>query len=112
MMTITVDLGERAYPIYIGSGLLGRAGLLDPHLQGRDALIVTNTKVGPLYEGRLRGMVTRGRIESVVLPDGEAHKNLVTVETVLDALVDGRFGRDCVVLALGGGVVGDIAGFA
>lgn len=112
MMTITVDLGERGYPIYIGSGLLGRAGLLDAHLRGRDALIVTNTTVGPLYEGRLRGMLTRGRVSSVILPDGEAHKNLVTTETVLDALVGHRIARDGVVLALGGGVVGDIAGFA
>ena len=111
-MVITVNLGERSYPIYIGSGLLGRAGVLDPHLRGRDALIVTNTVVGPLYQGRLRGMIARGRVESVVLPDGEAHKNMVTTETVLDALVSHRFSRDCVVLALGGGVVGDLAGFA
>ena len=62
--------------------------------------------------GRLRGMITKGRVESVVLPDGEAHKNIVTTETVLDSLVNHRFSRDCVVLALGGGVGGDIAGFA
>jgi 3-dehydroquinate synthase len=112
MMTITVDLGDRGYPIYIGSGLLGRAGLLEPHVRGRDVLIVTNVTVGPLYMGRLRGTLTRGRVEVVALPDGEAHKNIVTTETVLDALVDHRFGRDSVVVALGGGVVGDIAGFA
>jgi len=112
MITITVDLGERAYPIYIGSGLLGSAGLLDPHLRGRRALIVTNTTVGPLYEARVRAMVGGGRVESVVLPDGEAHKTLATMERILDALVAGRYGRDAVVIALGGGVVGDIAGFA
>jgi 3-dehydroquinate synthase len=112
MMTITVDLGDRSYPIYIGSGLLGRAGMLDPHLRGRDALIVTNTTVGPLYQARLRGMVTGGRVAAVVLPDGEGHKNMATTEVVLDALVRERFSRDGVVLALGGGVVGDIAGFA
>jgi 3-dehydroquinate synthase len=112
MMTLTVELGARSYPIYIGRGLLGQAGLLDRHLRGRDALVVTNTTVGPLYEARLRGMITQGRVASVVLPDGEAHKNLVTVETVLDALVENRLARDGVVLALGGGVVGDIAGFA
>ncbi len=111
MITITVDLGERGYPIYIGSGLLGRAGLLDAHLRGRDTLIVTNVTVGPLYLDRVRGF-GKGRVEAVLLPDGEAHKNMVTTETVLDALVQHRFGRDCVVLALGGGVVGDIAGFA
>ena len=112
MMTITVDLGARAYPIYIGSGLLGRAGLLDPHLRGRDALIVTNTTVGPLYLGKLRGMLSRGRVESVALPDGEEHKQLDTTALILDALVEARFSRDCVVIALGGGVVGDMAGFA
>jgi 3-dehydroquinate synthase len=112
MMTITVELGERAYPIYVGSGLLGRPGLLDPHLAGRDVLIVTNTTVGPLYEQRLRAMLAQNRVATVTLPDGEAHKNIVTVETVLDALVHGGHGRDCVVAALGGGVVGDIAGFA
>jgi 3-dehydroquinate synthase len=111
MITITVDLGERGYPIYIGSGLLGRAGLLDPHLRGRDALIVTNTTVGPLYQERLRAMITKGRVAAVTLPDGEAHKTVRTTETVLDALVQHRFSRDGVVLALGGGVVGDIAGF-
>ena len=111
-MTITVDLGERSYPIYIGSGLLGRAGLLDAHLRGRDALIVTNTTVGPLYQGRLRGMIGKGRVEAVVLPDGEEHKNLDTIALILDALVGHRFSRDGVVLALGGGVVGDMAGFA
>lgn len=111
-MTITVDLGQRSYPIYIGSGLLGRPGLLDAHLRGRNALIVTNTVVGPLYQGRLQGMITRGRVSVVTLPDGEAHKTLATAGTVLDALVEHRIGRDGVVLALGGGVVGDIAGFA
>ncbi|MCC7257169.1 MAG: 3-dehydroquinate synthase [Gammaproteobacteria bacterium] len=112
MMTITVDLGARSYPILIGSGLLGRAGLLDPHLRGRDALIVTNTTVGPLYLGRLRGMITKGRVSSIELPDGEEHKTLATTALILDALVQHRLGRDGVVLALGGGVVGDMAGFA
>ncbi|MBM4195853.1 MAG: 3-dehydroquinate synthase [Gammaproteobacteria bacterium] len=112
MLTITVDLGARGYPIFIGSGLLGRPGLLDTHLRGRDALIVTNTTVGPLYLGRLRAGLGRGRVETVELPDGEEHKQLDTTALVLDALVGGRFGRDSVVIALGGGVIGDLAGFA
>jgi 3-dehydroquinate synthase len=115
MMTITVDLGDRSYPIYIGSGLLGQPGLLDPHLGGRDALIVTNTTVGPLYLDRLLGMIgtgRKGRTESLLLPDGESHKTMATTGTILDALVRYRFGRDSVVIALGGGVVGDISGFA
>jgi len=112
MMTITVDLGARSYPIFIGSGLLGRAGLLDPYLRGRDALIVTNTRVGPLYQARLQAALGQGRIEVVVLPDGEEYKTLDTTAMILDALVRYRFSRDGVVLALGGGVVGDMAGFA
>jgi 3-dehydroquinate synthase len=112
MITITVELGERSYPIYIGSGLLGRAGVLDLHLRGRDVLIVTNEVVAPLYLGRLRGMITRGRVETLALPDGEAHKDLATAGRILDALVAHRLARDGVVIALGGGVVGDIAGFA
>lgn len=112
MMTLTVDLGARSYPIYIGSGLLGEGGLLARHLHGRDALIVTNTTVGPLYQGRLQDALAPGRSAVVTLPDGEAHKHMATVEVVLDALVAQRIGRDGVILALGGGVVGDIAGFA
>ncbi len=118
MMTITVDLDTRSYPIYIGSGLLGRRGLLDPHVAGRDALIVTNATVAPLYLDRLLGTIrtagssSRGRVESLTLPDGESHKIMATAERILDSLVAHRFGRDCVVLALGGGVVGDVTGFA
>ncbi len=112
MMTITVDLPDRSYPIYIGSGLLGHPGLLDPHVGGRDALIVTNTTVGPLYLTQLSAMLASSQVESVLLPDGEACKTMATAELILDALVTNRFGRDCVVVALGGGVVGDITGFA
>ena len=118
-MTITVDLDTRSYPIYIGSGLLGRAGLLEPHIAGRDVLAVTNTTVAPLYLDRLLALVRppgpaarAGRVESLVLPDGESHKTMATAEAILDALVGQRYGRDCVVLALGGGVVGDVTGFA
>lgn len=114
MTTISVELGEHSYPIHIGSGLLGRKGLLDPHIAGRDLLIVTNTTVGPLYLDRVRDGLAGGgqRMESVVLPDGESFKTMATASIILDALVGGRFARDCVVLALGGGVVGDITGFA
>ncbi len=112
MMTLTVDLGERSYPIYIGSGLLGASDLLTRHLRGRDALIVTNTTVGPLYQRQLQDAPGVSRCSVLTLPDGEAHKHMATVEHVLDALVDQRIGRDGVILALGGGVVGDIAGFA
>jgi 3-dehydroquinate synthase len=111
LTTIAVDLGERSYPIYIGAGLLDRAGLLDGHLGERSAFIVTNRTVGPLYLERLKKSLGNRRLESLALPDGEAHKNMVTAETVLDALVEHRYARDSVLIALGGGVVGDIGGF-
>ena len=111
-MTLNVDLGARSYPILIGSGLLSRRDLLEPHLRHRDVMVVTNEIVGPIYLEPVRALLAGSRVATVVLPDGEQHKTMATVNRVLDALVEARFGRDCVVLALGGGVVGDIAGFA
>jgi 3-dehydroquinate synthase len=112
MLTLTVDLGDRSYPIFIGSGLLGQADILESHLAGRDVFIVTNTTVGPLYEATVRKLLGRSRVASVALPDGEEYKTMATLGTVLDGLAAARCGRDAVVLALGGGVVGDMAGFA
>ena len=112
MDILNVDLGSRSYPILIGSGLLARADLISQHVPGRDVLLVTNTIVGPLYSSALKqGLGTR-RVVEVTLPDGESHKSLGTVARMLDVLVANRFARDCTVLALGGGVVGDMAGFA
>lgn len=110
--TLTVELGSRSYPILIGSGLLTRADLLARHIPGRDLLLVTNTTVGPLYAAALKQGLGDRRIVEVSLPDGEAHKTLATVSRMLDVLVANRFSRDCTVVALGGGVVGDMAGFA
>ncbi|MBX5463802.1 MAG: 3-dehydroquinate synthase [Steroidobacteraceae bacterium] len=112
MNTLTVELGSRSYPILIGSGLLTRADLLARHIPGRDLLLVTNTTVGPLYAAALKQGLGDRRIVEVSLPDGEAHKTLATVSRMLDVLVANRFSRDCTVVALGGGVVGDMAGFA
>ena len=112
MDTLNVELGERSYPILIGTQLLQDVALLSSHVRGRDVLLVSNTTVAPLYAVSLtRGLGTR-RIVEVTLPDGEAHKNLTTLSRMLDVLVANRFGRDCTVVALGGGVVGDMAGFA
>jgi len=111
-ITLNVALGERSYPILIGSGLLSRRELIEPHLRRRDVMVVTNETVGPIYLEPVRALLAGSRVATCVLPDGEQHKTLATVGRVLDALVEARFGRDCVVLALGGGVVGDIAGFA
>jgi 3-dehydroquinate synthase len=112
MQTVTVELGERSYPIHIGGGLLGQPQLLAPVLGRRDAIIVTNDVVGPLYLAAARAACGGRCRAEVVLPDGEAHKTMATIGRVLDGLVAARAGRDAVIVALGGGVVGDIAGFA
>jgi 3-dehydroquinate synthase len=109
---LPIDLGERSYPIVIGSGLLGDAGLLARHVQARDLLVVTNETVAPLYLVKLQAGLAGKRVRAVVLPDGEQYKTLSVLERVFDALVDARMNRDACVIALGGGVVGDMAGFA
>jgi 3-dehydroquinate synthase len=110
--TLTVELGDRSYPIVIGDGLLDSGFDLSPYLPGRTCLIVTNETVAPLYLDRLKACLPGIEVESVSLPDGEQYKTLATVEAVLDTLVAMRAGRDTTIVALGGGVIGDIAGFA
>ncbi len=112
LITLTVNLGTRSYPILIGNGLLAERRILDPYLRRRDVMIVTNETVGPIYLEPVKALLAGSRLATTVLPDGEQHKTMATVGRVLDALVEGRYGRDCVIVALGGGVVGDIAGFA
>jgi len=110
--TLKVELGSRSYPILIDDGLLGRSDLLREHVSARDLLIVSNTTVAPLYLDGLSAALQPRRIVEAVLPDGESHKTLANVSRILDVLVANRFGRDSSVIALGGGVVGDMAGFA
>jgi 3-dehydroquinate synthase len=112
VQTLQVDLGHSRYPISIGSGLIANRELLDAHIRGRDLLIVTNTTVAHLYLEKLMGGLAGRRVAECILPDGEQHKTLQTAGWVFDALVGNRMNRDATVLALGGGVVGDIAGFA
>jgi 3-dehydroquinate synthase len=112
VQTLHVDVGHSRYPITIGPGLLGDATLLRAQIGGHDLLVVTDTTVAPLYLGRLRAALGDRRIADCVLPDGERHKTLSTAARVFDALVEAKLNRDVTVLALGGGVVGDIAGFA
>jgi 3-dehydroquinate synthase len=109
---LEVELADRSYPILIGAGLLGQPGLFQQQLQARDVLIVSNTTVAPLYLSQLAASLGTRRKVEVILPDGEAHKTLATAARVIDVLVANRFARDSAVLALGGGVVGDLAGFA
>lgn len=112
MQHIEVSLGKRSYPIYIGAGALGPKAELDKAIPSRDVLIVTNTTVGPLYASKLAAALAPRRCLEVALPDGEVHKTLANVSRILDVLIANRFARDATVLALGGGVVGDMAGFA
>ena len=102
----------REYPIVIGAGVLDDAALWQAHVPHRQVCVVSNVVVAPLYLPRIREMLAGREVIEVILADGERHKRLESVASILDALVDARFNRDCVVIALGGGVVGDIAGFA
>jgi 3-dehydroquinate synthase len=112
MRSLVIDLGERSYPIMIGPGLLDDSAVLARAVAARDALVVTNETVAPLYVDRLTRSLPGKRVAAVVLPDGEQHKTLATLSRVFDALVERRMNRDACVVALGGGVVGDMAGFA
>ncbi|MBU1329545.1 MAG: 3-dehydroquinate synthase [Gammaproteobacteria bacterium] len=112
MQTLHVDLGERSYPIYIGADLLGQAQLLAPHIVGRQVAVVTNETIAPLYLERLLASLAGYNVVSIVLPDGEAHKNWETLQLIFDGLLGARHDRRTTVIALGGGVIGDMAGFA
>lgn len=114
MQTLKVELGERSYPIHIGNGLLSRADLIAEQLRKQKAAIVTNTVVAPLYLPQLKkALESRGvDVISIVLPDGEAHKNWETLNRIFDALLENRCERSTTLIALGGGVVGDLGGFA
>ncbi|MDH3980006.1 MAG: 3-dehydroquinate synthase [Gammaproteobacteria bacterium] len=112
MKTLTVDLGARSYPIHIGQNLLDDPALLTPHIHGRQVLVVSNETVAPLYLDRLLALLTDFDVATVILPDGEQFKNLDTLNTIYTALLEHRLNRGCTLVALGGGVVGDITGFA
>ena len=112
--TLDVALGERAYPIHIGNGLLSRADLILPHLKTKRVAIVSNEIVAPLYMSSLcKSLGEVGvAITEIVLPDGEEHKNWQTLNLIFDGLLSNRCERSTTIIALGGGVIGDMAGFA
>lgn len=112
MKTLNLDLGERSYPIYIGRDLLGNTGLLGRHIMASQVMIVTNETVAPLYLERVKQALSGFQVGEVVLPDGECYKNLEVWNRIFDALLQSRFNRRCTVVALGGGVIGDMGGFA
>lgn len=112
MVTVQVSLGDRSYPIHIGPGLIDDGELLRRSIPARQVMIVTNEIVAPLYLGRLERSLNAPQQHSLVLPDGEEQKNLATMGAVIDRLVAEGFRRDACLVALGGGVIGDLTGFA
>ncbi len=114
MQTLHVDLGDRSYPIHIGPGLLSRPELILPHLPQKRVVVVTNTIVAPLYLAQVKtALETAGvAVAQVVLPDGETYKNWETLNLIFDALLTQRAERKTTLIALGGGVIGDMTGFA
>ena len=112
MDTITVSLGERSYPIHIGAGLLAGSRELVGATAAKQLLIVTNETVAPIYLARVEAAFAERKPRSLILPDGEQYKNLEGLGRIVDELIEGGFHRDACILALGGGVIGDLAGFA
>jgi 3-dehydroquinate synthase len=113
MHTLHLDLGERSYPVYIGRDLFEHADLLRRHLAGSQVVIVSNDVVAPLYMDRVRAALgDKARVTEVILPDGEQHKTMATLEDIFDEVLAARHDRTVTFLALGGGVVGDLTGFA
>ena len=113
--TVEVDLGERSYPIYIGSGLLDSGKLLRQHIPGVTALVVTNDTIAPHYLDRVVAALSGDgdiRVEVVVLPDGEQHKTMEVLMHVFDKALETKLDRQTTFVALGGGVIGDMTGYA
>ena len=111
MKQLNVDLGERSYPIYIGS-VLKQGQLLAQHIKSKQVCVVSNTTVAPLYMKAIRDSLPNHSVIVVTLPDGEEHKDLITLNAIFDALLENRHNRTTTLIALGGGVVGDMTGFA
>ncbi|MBU2892811.1 3-dehydroquinate synthase [Colwellia sp. D2M02] len=112
MTTLNLELGERSYPIFIESGLLQQTSKLPSYIGGKRVCVVTNDVVAPLYLEQLKAKLTDFIVDDVVLPDGEAYKNLASFEVIMASLLRNEHGRDTTLIALGGGVIGDITGFA
>jgi 3-dehydroquinate synthase len=113
MKVLHVELDQnRNYPIYIGSGLLNQAELLRQHIRSKQVLIVSNETIAPLYLATLQAALGDYQVETVILPDGEQYKNLAHLEKIFDQLLAKKFSRNATLIALGGGVIGDMGGFA
>ena len=112
--TLEVNLGSRSYPIVIGSGIVDDAELIVPHLKGHKVVVVTNETVAPLYLGRIEQSLGKEGIDvlAIKLPDGEQYKTWNTLNSIFDSMLTKRCDRTTTIIALGGGVIGDVAGFA
>ncbi len=111
MEKLVVELGDRSYPISIGENLLSSAELFESAIVNKRVMIVTNNVVAPLYLQKCKKTLQNFQVEHVILPDGEQYKNLKTFEDILNVLLKKKYARDTTIVALGGGVIGDIAGF-
>ena len=112
MPTLQLDLGTRSYPIYIDSGLFNHSDLFTSHIRNKRICIVTNTVVAPLYLANIKEKLINFDVDEIILADGEAEKNLANFERIMSHLLANEHGRDTTLIALGGGVIGDITGFA
>ncbi len=112
MKLIEVELDERSYPIYIGKSLLSDQSLFDQHVTSSQVLIITNEVVAPLYLQSVEDKLKEVDYETLILPDGEIHKSLHSLEHVITMLMEKKYSRTCILVALGGGVIGDLTGFA
>ncbi|MBT8438613.1 MAG: iron-containing alcohol dehydrogenase, partial [Gammaproteobacteria bacterium] len=109
---LSVDLGDRSYPIYIGVDLLERSDIYKNHIASKQVLVVSNVTVAPLYLDKVLSGLSGFQVETVILPDGEEYKSINTLDDIFTTLLEKRFDRGCTLVALGGGVVGDMTGFA
>lgn len=112
MKQLKVDLGKRSYPIYIGENLLAESDVLVQHIKSKQVVVVTNATIAPLYLETVLNKLTAYQVATVILPDGEQYKTLEHVTTIFTALLEKKFSRNATLIALGGGVIGDMGGFA
>jgi 3-dehydroquinate synthase len=112
MKELVVSLGDRSYPIYIGTGLLTKHGLLSEYIHSKQVMVVTNTTVAPLYLNTVLNSLQDFAVQTTILPDGEQFKSLEVLTQIFDQLLSNKFSRNATLIALGGGVIGDMGGFA
>ncbi len=112
MKTLQVALGDRSYPIYIGSGLLNQAQLYTQHIKSKQVIVITNATIAPLYLDHILNNLRDFKVETLILPDGEQFKTLDYVSQIFDKLLSCKFSRNATLIALGGGVIGDMGGFS